>query len=114
MGTGRTRRFVGYFLSGIFSIFRRRKSMKVKPSRREFLAASAAVGAGWISRAAQVETARFPQDIQVGIIGMESHYSEITKAAELFSEVRVTADADRNESLRTRASENETLRNAGG
>lgn len=86
--------------------------MKVKPSRREILAATAAMATGGISRAVQDAPARFPQDIRVGIIGLEGHYSEITKAAELFSQVRVTAVADRNESLRTRASGNGTLKNA--
>jgi predicted dehydrogenase len=85
--------------------------MTTAPTRRDLLKAAAVVTLG--RRAAQDEL-RLPREVRVAIIGLEGHYSEILEVAREHPAVRVTAMADGNPDLLSRAARNPILKSAKG
>ena len=55
---------------------------------------------------------RLPETIRVGIIGLDGHYSEITNAAKLVPNIRITAIADPNPAALQRAAADPMLAKA--
>lgn len=92
--------------------------MREKLSRRDILLATAAVAAGSLAsqealRAdGQDNTSKFPENIRVGIIGLEGHYAEISDAARILPQIRITAVAEKSAALLAQAAKNAPLKNA--
>ena len=93
--------------------------MNKELSRRQFLTAATALA---VTGTQQIRvlgastqedlSARLPETIRVGIIGLDGHYSEITNAAKLVPNIRVTAIADPNPAALQRAAADPMLAKA--
>jgi predicted dehydrogenase len=83
--------------------------MTTVASRRDVLKAAAIVTLG---RQTPQEALRLPRDVRVAIIGLEGHYSEILEVAREHPAVRVTAIADDDPELLSRAARNPILKSA--
>ena len=88
-------------------------------NRRDFFKASAALIAAGLPpavRAAQEASGgsllRLPRDVRVGIIGFEGHYSEILSVTSASAQVKVTAVADGDADLRSRAASSKAVKGA--
>ena len=92
--------------------------MKEKLSRRDILLATTAAAAGslvshQVLRAGGPQnTSQFPENIRVGIIGLEGHYAEISDAARILPQIRITSVAERSPALLAQATKNALFKNA--